>query len=66
MFLDVMKDSIYQWIGVDPAYFMIGAVVLFIILFAMIIIQQNEIKALRVRLDKFMSGDKTESFEDEI
>lgn len=66
MFIDIMENSLLQLIGLDPAYFIIGLLVLIIILFIMLFVQQGKIKSLRKRMDAFMSGKETESLEEEL
>lgn len=66
MFMDVMQDSLLQYIGVDPAYFIIGLLALIIILFIMLFVQMGRISSLKKRMGAFMSGKSTESLEEEL
>ncbi len=66
MLIDVMTNSLFQWFGVDPAYFVIGLLALIIILVIIIIVQGVKISKLNKRMDVFMSSEKTDSFENEI
>lgn len=66
MFLSVMDNSLLEWIGIDPAYLLIGLLTLILILLIMNIIQQCKIGKLRKRLDVFMGGKETISLEKEI
>ena len=66
MFMDVMQDSLLEYIGVDPAYFIIGLLALIIILFIMLFVQMGRISSLKKRMRAFMSGKSTESLEEEL
>lgn len=66
MFMDVMQDSLLQYIGVDPAYIIIGLLALVVILFIMVFVQMGRISSLKKRMQAFMSGKSTESLEEEL
>ncbi len=64
--MSVMDGSLLEWVGVDPAYYIIGLVAFALILLIIIIVQGVKIGRLHKRMDVFMSGEITESFEKEI
>lgn len=66
MFIDVMNNSLLEYVGLDPAYYIIGLLALVVILFIMLIVQSVKTSKLRKRLDIFMGEDETLSLEEEI
>lgn len=64
-----MKSNILDAIGIgriDPAFFLIGLIVLVIVLFIINIVTACKIKSLRRRYDTFMNGKNAESMENVI
>ena len=66
MFIDIMENSLLQYLGFDPAYILIGIVAIVLILFIVIMVQQSRIKKLNKRLEVFMSGKDANSLEEEF
>lgn len=66
MFLDVMNNSLLEYVGLDPAYYIIGLLALVLILFIMLIVQSVKIGGLRKRLEVFMGENEGLSLEEEI
>lgn len=66
MFMDVMENSLLEYIGIDPAYIMIGLLALIVILFIILFVQMGRISSLKKRMGAFMSGKSTESLEEEL
>jgi hypothetical protein len=61
-----MSNSLLEMIGIDPAYYIIGLLAFVIILLVVLLVQGSKIRKLSGRLDAFMSGEKTDSLENEI
>lgn len=66
MLIDIMENSLLQYLGVDPAYIFIGIVAILLVLFIIIIVQQCRISKLNKRLAAFMSGKDANSLEEEF
>ncbi len=63
-----MNSNLFNSLGlnIDIAYILIAQLVLIIILFVLLIIQNNKIKDIRHRISKFLKGKDAASLEDEI
>jgi hypothetical protein len=63
-----MNSNLFNSLGlnIDIAYILIAQLVLIIILFILLIIQNNKIKDIRHRISKFLKGKDAASLEDEI
>lgn len=59
-------EYIYQYTGVDPAYFLFGIALLVIVLIILLIIVLCKHKKLRKRMDAFLEGKDGESLEESI
>ena len=66
MLMNIMDNSMLQYIGIDPAFYFLGIVVLLFVFIIILIVQQCKIKKLRKRLDVFMSGKESKSLEEEF
>lgn len=64
-----MNSKILNYIGmgsIDPAFYIIGLLVLIVILLIINIVSLNKIKKLRMKYDSFLMGKNAETLEDSI
>lgn len=64
-----MNSVIMNFLGIgwlDPAVYLITALLLIIILFIMLLVQNNRIKKLKKRIDELTTGEEGRSLEKEI
>lgn len=59
-------EYIYQYTGIDPAYFLLALLVIILILMILIIISLCKLKNLKKRLNTFMEGKDGESLEETL
>ncbi len=59
-----MNSDLLSYIEIDPAYILIGMIVLWLILFILILVTMGRQSVLKKRYEKFMTGKDGESLEE--
>ena len=59
-------DYIYQYTGIDPAYYLFAIVLLLVVLIIIIIIVKKKKKKLKKRIEAFLEGKDGKSLEEEL
>ena len=59
-------DYIYQYTGIDPAYYLFAIVLLLVVLIIIIIIVLCKQKKLKKRIEAFLEGKDGKSLEEEL